>query len=410
MAQRTVITRSGRFGVVFGLLVCVALLFGLLPGAGVSLPAWAQESDVSASAITQNVSASVSIDNSYDFRGTRTFTIISRNVTVSLNVIVRCWNPFTINATSNLSGNVPVTVTYAFPRREVSMSIAMSGSGGGSQSLGCPLGGGTFIWPVSFTVPVSGQITLTTQGTETGAFVRGSGTLSGQAVIWVTGSAILVTFTYLPAIAKDAGAAGVYWSDDFSSDKGWVNYKCTDPENDLVDCDCKMERTDGRLRITLRDENMRCFVAPPASVQLKEGTFSVEARRRTDNNKVWYGLLFNVSTQLHKQRWALEVRPRGGSGCDSDKGLVWLSYITNGPGTGELWAKCSDSVELGKEEWNKLTATRRGDNVKVFINNKGPIIEKDRSRLKDNPFFNLEVMSEDQVPVVVEFDNFVIQY
>ena len=405
MAQPVMTMRNRGFKVILGLLVCMGLLLMSLPGAGALSPAQAQEPDVSASAITQNVSASVNINNSYTFTGTQIVTI-SRNVAVSLNVTVRCWNPFTINATAGLSGNVPVTITYGFPTRQVNTSIAMSGNGTASQSLGCPLGGGTFVWPVSFTVPVSGQLTLTTQGTEGGAIVQGNGTVSGQATIWVTGSATLVTFTYLPMIAR----SDIYWFDDFSSKKGWVNYKCTDQNNRLVDCNCKMEIEDGRLRVTLNDERMRCFVGPPSDVQLREGVFSVEARKRNDN-ETWYGLLFNVSTRLHKQRWALEARPFGGSGCASDKGLVWLSYITDGLGTGRLWAECTDSLELGKDKWNKLTAVRRVDNVKVYINDEElDDLEQNNGNLKDQPFFNLEVMSEDQTPVVVEFDNFVLRY
>lgn len=406
MAQPTMTMRNRGIRVVSGLLVCMGLLLMLLPGAGVSPPAQAQEPDVSASAITQNVSANVSISHYPAVSGTQTFTY-SRNVNPSVTVRVRCWGAFYINVAVSLSGNVPLTVVYIPGGRTESKNMLMSGSKTQSFYASVCVSGYPYI--VAPTVPVTGSVTVTAQPGESGAAITGNGTLYGTATIWVTGNAQLITYAYLPLIARQVQPEGVYWSDDFSSNKGWINYKCTDPANNLVDCDCTMELKDGRLRVTLDDENMRCFVAPPSSVQLREGVFSVEARKR-NTNKTWYGLLFNVSTQLHKQRWALEARPYGGSGCASDKGLVWLSYITDGPGTGDLWDTCTDTLKLGDDEWNKLTAIRRGDNVKVFINDQGPKIEQNEDALKDQPFFNLEVMSENETPVEVEFDNFVLQY
>ncbi|MDW8071891.1 MAG: hypothetical protein RMK79_10515 [Anaerolineae bacterium] len=420
MTQPTIMMRNRELIIIAGLLTCAILSLILLLSLDALPPVQAQAPDVSASTITQNVSANVNIYNTYSFTGTQTVTI-TRDVSVSLfNIIVRCSSDFTINAIANLSGSVPVTITYVFSSRTESANLFMSGSGAGSRPIGCPVSGELVRVSISFPVPVSGQITLTTQRYETGAIVQGSGTVSGQATVWVSGSATLVKFAYLPLVARQEAPAGGAWSDDFSgARRPWVNYKCTDANNRLVNCDCDMEYKNGRLRITLNDKNMRCFVGPhpDENVRLREGVFSVEARKRNDN-KTWYGLMFNVSNRLHKQRWALEARPHGGSGCPSDEGLVWLSYITDGLGTGKLWSDCTDALKLNRDEWNELTAERRGDIVRVWINDERVELRDREGRryteindgtLKDQPFFNLEVMSEDQTPVVVEFDNFVLQ-
>ena len=426
MMQHRITPWVGRFRVVSGLLVCISVLLLLLSGAGALPPAQAQEPDVSAAltTITRSVSGSVTfVTPCYDFSGTSSIPL-SANATVSQVVQVKAGSAGAVvrlKMTANLNSAVPINIYVGNPGCTGGTASSSSANMSGSAMIEYPPSPGYLVLTpnssvpltISASVPVSGSKSVNVGGSTRGVYVYtinqpiyGTATIE---LLVLSGSATFPLYAYLPMIARQEQPAGGAWSDDFSSNKGWVNYKCTDPANNLVNCDCTMELKDGRLRITLDDKNMRCFVAPPSSVQLREGVFSVEARKRNDN-KTWYGLLFNVSTQLHKQRWALEARPYGGSGCAGDKGLVWLSYITDGLGTGQLWNTCTDALKLGKDEWNKLTAVRQGDNVKVYINDQGPKIEQNNGNLKDQPFFDLEVISEDETPVVVEFDNFVLQY
>jgi hypothetical protein len=401
MAQPIITMRNRGVKVVSGLLVwggLLGLLLILLPGAGALPPAQAQEPDVSASAITQNVSANVSISHYPAVSGTQTFTY-TRNVTPSITVRVSCWGDFYINVTVSLSGNVPLTVVYVPGGRTQSKSMTMSGSKTQSFYSSVCVSGYSYSYIVAPTVPVTGTVTVTAQSGETGAVITGNGTLSGVATIWVTGNARLITYAYLPLIARQEQPEGVYWSDDFSSDKGWQFFGCEDG------CDCKMERKNERLRITLNTKWKRCFVAPPASVQLKEGDFRVKARRLNDN-KTWYGLIFNASSELFEERWAVEARPFGGSGwCGGDEGLLWVSRINK-----KYDDICTDEMKLGTNEWNTLRAVRQGNNVKVYVNDSGALFDQNDGTYKNNPYFDLEVISEDKVPVVVEFDDFELRY
>jgi hypothetical protein len=199
----------------------------------------------------------------------------------------------------------------------------------------------------------------------------------------------------MPLLAKQP-VSDVYWSDDFSTKKGWQNFGCDG-----------MEYTGGVLRVTLDENTSRCYVSPPASVFLKQGTFSVQARRVT-SNYTWYGLFFNTSSNLEKKRWALEARPLGGDPCDSDEGLIWLSYITDGLGTGDLWQNCTDHLGVDKNDWNTLKVIRNGDNVKAYIND-SLRLSKDNSANTEYGYFDLEVASYEDTPVVVDFDNFILR-
>jgi hypothetical protein len=382
------------------LAVLTVLSLILIPDLGPASGVQAQDPDIAASAITQNVSAGVSIAHYPGFTGTKTFNY-TRNVKPSVTVKVNCWGAFNINVSVNLSGNVPLNIAYVPGGRQQSKNMAMSGSKVETISPGFCVSGATYI--VQPTVPVAGSVQLTTQGSEMGAAITGNGTVSGPATVSVSGNARMVVYAYLPTIAKEENP--VVFSDDFSSDKGWRNFKCG--ERDPEDCACSMEIGNGRMRVRLDDPHKRCFLAPPEGVKLSQGTFTVRARRRNDNT-TWYALIFNASTSLLRQRWALEVLPFGGNrGCSSNRGLVWLSYITDGPGSGELWGLCTDSVNRDKDDWNTLTVVRSGDNIKVAINGdyKGDL-EKNKSILRDEEYVNLEVISEDQVPVVVDFDDF----
>lgn len=387
------------------LMVLTVLSLILIPGLGPLSGVQAQDPDVAANAITQNVSAGVSIAHYPGFTGTKTFNY-TRNVKPTVTVKINCWGAFSINTSVSLSGNIPLNIAYVPGGRQQSRSMPMSGSKVETLTPGFCVSGATYI--VQPTVPVAGSVQLTTQGSEVGAAITGNGTVSGQASVWVTGNARLIIYAYLPTIAKEENP--VVFSDDFSTDKGWRNFQCG--ESNAEACDCQMEISNGRMRVTLNDANKRCFLAPPEqengrAIKLSQGTFTVSARRREDNT-TWYALIFNASTNLLRQRWALEVLSHGGKrGCSSDKGLVWLSYITDGPGSGELWGLCTNSVRRDKGDWNTLTVVRSGDNVKVAINGDFKSdLEKNKSILRDEEFVNLEVISEDQVPVVVDFDDF----
>jgi hypothetical protein len=256
---------------------------------------------------------------------------------------------------------------------------------------------------IATNVIVNGSKKVTVVGPPQAVFVYAlNQTIVGTArvdLIVDLGSASFVTNSYLPTVAK----TDYYFFDDFSEDRGWQNFKCEGG------CDCEMELTGGTLQVTLNDTFQRCFVAPPGSVHLAQGNFSVRARKRNDNF-TWYGLIFNASTDLLNQRWALEARPSGGDPCDSDKGLLWLSYMTDGSDSGDLWDLCTSSLDLDTDAWNTLNVVRNGSSVQAYINGGTPKFEKSSSNLKDEPFFDLEVMSADEVPVVVQFDDFLLRY
>ncbi|MGC8880306.1 MAG: hypothetical protein ACP5R2_13900 [Anaerolineae bacterium] len=392
MKQPTITTQGKRFGVVAGLLVCMGLLLMLLPGAGALPPAQAQEPDVSASAITQNVSANVSISHYPAVSGTQTFTY-TRNVTPSITVRVSCWGGFYINVAVSLSGNVPLTVVYIPGGRSESKNMTMSGSKTQSFYSSVCVSGYPYI--VAPTVPVTGTVTVTAQPSETGAAITGNGTLSGVATIWVTGNARLITYAYLPLIARQEQPTGGAWSDDFSSDKGWARLSASDV------CDVGVDN--GTLRVKLKKEGI-CWISAPSGVFLAQGTFQVEAMRTSDA-KAWFSLIFNATTSLLDQRWQLDAAPWDSSdGCESGKARVKLSY-KDGSAGGQS-PICTNTLKRSKNEWNTLKVVRNGDNVKAYVN--GDLkIEVNESRLKDAGLFDLAVWGTES-DAVIRFDNFSI--
>jgi hypothetical protein len=322
---------------------------------------------------------------------------VVRNVTVKPVVTIQATSGstwVTLRTNSTLSGNVSLGINGALPS---TASRVMSGT---QTTTYAPI----FIYgtqkvQLSYAVKITGTVRLTNCfGVVT---VSGYGPVSGSATITILSgsSARFIVQEYLPVVSK----ADVYWSDDFSSDKGWVNWT---PDV------CDIELVDDTLQVTVNTTLERCYVAPPPEVQLKEGNFSVKARRR-NSELTWYGLIFNASTALLQQHWALEVRPSGGDPCASNSGLIWLSYVTEGPGQGDtdLWDLCSTSVLLDTNDWNTLNAVRHGDSVQVFINGSHKSdLDQNNGTLSDEPFFDLEVMSSDTEPVVVQFDDFTLRY
>ena len=377
------------------LAVLAVLSMLLVPGLGPASGVQAQDPDVRASSVTRTVSASVNINQSETFTGNKTVAI-SRPVDVSFSVGIRCWSAFTIYTSASIAGNVPVTVSYGFPLRVVNQSVAMGGTHSGSAPQPCPVGGGVFDWPVSFTVTTNGSLALQTQGSETGAIIQGNGTVSGPATVTLGPGAQFINYAYLPIIAKpDQSSGGGAWSDDFSTNKGWKN---------LSPDICEVKLVDGTMQVTLKKGDI-CWISTPDGVSLSQGTFTVDATRTSDK-KGWYGLVFNTTTKLLEQRWQFDVAQWSASdGCESGKSKVKLSYKDGG--AGNQWTDCTSKVKPNKEDWNRLQVVRNGDNVRASING-SERFNVNESRLKDAGLFDLVVWGN-EAGFVVRFDNFDIR-
>jgi hypothetical protein len=382
------------------LAVLAVLSMLLVPGLGPASGVQAQDPEVGANAITQSVSASVSISPPpYDSVSLVPKTITrTENVVPSIPVKIKCWGPFSINVAVTLSGNVPLTVLYVPSGRQESKTMAMTGNKTEVITPSICVVGPPQVYTLVPTVQASGAIQVTGQTGENYVDVRGNGTLSGSATVLVTGQASLVTNTYLPIIAKpDQSSGGGPWSDDFSTNKGWKNLSPPD--------DCAVELDNDTMRVTLKKKGKVCWISTPDGVSLSQGTFTVDATRTSDK-KGWYGLVFNTTTSLLTQNWIFEVAQWSGSGgCDSDKAKIKLSYVD---GTaGNQWTDCTSKVKPNKEDWNRLQVVRSGDTVKASING-SERFNVNESRLTDAGLFDLVVWGE-EAGFVVRFDNFDIR-
>lgn len=372
------------------------LSFLFVPGLGPATGVWAQDPEVAASAVTQNVSGSVSLN----LGGTRTvnpqqtFTA-STNVAPTIIVRVNCWGSFTINSTISLAGNMPATALFVTTGGTRTQGISVPVTGSKTQGIyvgACASGVPYIVQPV---VPVTGSATVTWQSADTGVAIPVNGTVSGTATVWVTGNARLILYAYLPTIAKQdqpTPPVGGPWSDDFSTNKGWKN---------LSPDVCDVELVEGTMRVTLKKGDI-CWISTPDGVSLSQGTFTVDATRTSDK-KGWYGLVFNATTKLLEQRWQFDVAQWSASdGCESGKSKVKLSYKDGD--AGNQWVKCTSEVNRSKNEWNKLKVVRSGDSVKAYVNDNEQFSVSE-SRLKDAGYFDLVVFGS-EAGFVMRFDNF----
>jgi hypothetical protein len=407
------------------LLLVAAFSLALVLGSWITAEAYAQEPDVSAAAssVTRSASGEVTFTTPKEtFSGTQMVyfdTTASIKQTVEIKSAAGAW--VRLRMTVNLSSTVPVNVDIG--GLTTASSTVMSGTLTMTTSEFAVIG--TQSKSVTGNVTVNGSKRVTVGGSPKDVYVWAiDQPINGTAkidLLTTTGSASLITSEYLPFISR----SDVYFTDDFSTDKGW--WAIADED------DCEAVVNGGYLKVSVYADAYDCFISAPDGVFLKEGTFTVEMSRR-DNNLSLYGLLFNTGADLEEQRWLTQLLPFGGYECDEDEtadddqGCLWLSYYNEPDDNEDEWVIVTDEANLDDDDWNTLSVIRETDRVRVYVNGAGPEIneEDDDSGLRDKGLFDLKVSSiddnsdsdsdddddddDDDTTVVVWFDNFELKY
>jgi heat shock protein HspQ len=205
------------------------------------------------------------------------------------------------------------------------------------------------------------------------------------------------TTIFLPMILN----SDVVFFDDFSdSNSGW-------PEGDYGDCEYAY--TDGRYRIRVTDYGARCYAPNLLVPKQVNGTFSVRARRTSDEDRhMLYGLVFGAmpvpyATENH---WALEIFPNDDSDCD-DKPFYWLVAVVDDQQ--EYFEDvCTDAIDKDRNDWNELKVIRNGKNIDIYINGSHKGAYDDADELLTEGFSFVEVLSVSDETITVEFDDFEI--
>ena len=211
-------------------------------------------------------------------------------------------------------------------------------------------------------------------------------------------STTLATYTiFLPLIYKP----DIVFFDDFDDpSSGW-------PTGDYGDCE--YEYVDGRYRITVTDYGARCYAPNLLIPKQVNGTFSVLARRISDEDRhMLYGLVFGARPVPYAAgyHWALEIYPNDDPDCD-DKPFFWLVAVVDHQ-LEYFRDRCTDTIDKDEGDWNELKIIRNGEHIDVYINryHKGDYDNADELLASGYSF--VEVLSVSDETIAVEFDDFSI--
>ena len=226
---------------------------------------------------------------------------------------------------------------------------------------------------------------------------------TGSADTLLSGSNIFTYFVFLPILFKsEQSASELVFYDDFSnSNSGWPKGKYGN---------CEYAYKDGRYRITITDNGQRCYAPNLLIPKQVNGTFSVQVRRTTDEERhMLYGLIFGAKPVPYaaKNHWALEVYPNDDPNCD-DKPFFWLVALVNDEQ--EYWEdKCTDGIDTDRNDWNELKVVRNGRRIDVYINGDHKEDYHDANELLNEGYSFVEALSLSDDTITVEFDDFEIR-
>jgi hypothetical protein len=193
--------------------------------------------------------------------------------------------------------------------------------------------------------------------------------------------------------------ADIVFFDDFDDpSSGW-------PTGDYGDCEYAY--VDGRYRIRVTDYGERCYAPNLLIPKQVNGTFSVLARRTSDEDRpMLYGLIFGAkpvpyATEYH---WALEIYPNDDPDCD-DKPFFWLVAVVDDQ-LEYFRDKCTDTIDKDEDDWNELKIVRKGEHIDVYINGNHKGDYDDADELLTSGYSFVEVASVSDETITVEFDDF----
>jgi hypothetical protein len=168
---------------------------------------------------------------------------------------------------------------------------------------------------------------------------------------------------------------------------------------------CEFGYYDGHYRVTVTHYGQRCIIPNPNIPKQVNGTFSVKARRISlESRPMLYGLIFGAATDAAQNGWALEVYPNNDPNC-SNQPFYWLVATVNGSHA-YFQDKCTNAIYTDQYGWNELKVTRSGKNVDVYINGQQNGDYSDADYLLNEGYSLLEVVSESNDTIEVEFDDF----
>lgn len=221
---------------------------------------------------------------------------------------------------------------------------------------------------------------------------------TGSTNLLLSSRSMLTYYVFLPIVFK----SDIVFSDDFSDpNSGW-------PTGDYGDCEYAYR--DGRYRIKVTDYGERCYAPNLLIPKQVNGTFSVRARRTSDEDRhMLYGLVFGAKPVPYAaaNHWALEIYPNDDSDCD-DKPFFWLVAVVDDHQE-YFDDQCTDAIDKDENDWNELKVIRNGRHIDVYINGSHKEDYDDADELLTEGFSFVEVLSVSDETITVEFDDFEIR-
>jgi hypothetical protein len=219
---------------------------------------------------------------------------------------------------------------------------------------------------------------------------------TGSTDLLLSSRSLLTYYVFLPILFK---SDKVFFDDFSDSNSGWPHKQSFE--------DCHYEYRSGHYQVKVTDNGQRCIIPNFKIPRQVNGTFTVKARRTSNENRhMLYGLIFGADVDATQDRWALEIFPNDDPDCD-DKPFYWLYALVDG--SQEYFKdRCTDAIDSDRDDWNELKIIRNGKNIKIFLNGQSKGEYNDANYLLDKGFTLLEVVSVSDNDVVVEFDDFEI--
>ncbi len=222
-------------------------------------------------------------------------------------------------------------------------------------------------------------------------------------------TAAITYYTYLPLVLKAAVPLVVYDDHFTSKSSGWT---VAGSDN----CTGSYDTSNSVYKVTVNHTARSCIVWNPNLPRQFYGTFYVRAKRTSTTSDLRYGIQFDTapnSSDDSGTRWAFEIYPKVSSGCH-DKPFFWLTAVKSGSlkyynynGDDE----CTNAIDTGKGNWNRLAAVRHGRTIDVYIDGTGDLHQdfKDVYQFASNEedtygYFQMRVVSGGTEPAQVEFD------
>jgi hypothetical protein len=225
---------------------------------------------------------------------------------------------------------------------------------------------------------------------------------TGNADTLLSSSNLFTYYVFLPILFKSEWVSDLVYYDDFSnSNSGWPKGKYGY---------CEYAYKDGRYRITVTDKNQRCYAPNLLIPKQVNGTFSVQVRRTSDENRhLLYGLVFGAKPVPYaaENHWALEIYPNDDPNCD-DKPFFWLVALVDDQ-QAYFEDQCTTVIDKDRNDWNELKVVRNGKNIDVYINGDHKEDYNNADELLNEGYSFVEVLSLSDETITVEFDDFEIR-